>query len=162
MKKFAIQIIFLLILAFGGLYLSINQNLFGDLFPSSQQPTQQQIKIGRSIVKVEVADNPGERSKGLGGRDSLASDSGMLFVFSEAGTHRFWMKGMKIPLDFIFIKNGKVVDVLKSIPNPEPNQKDADLPIYQPADPIDMMLEVNSGFIDSHGIKAGDQVYQIK
>ncbi len=124
--------------------------------PTSSQMTQ--IKINETTVKVDLADSPDERKKGLGGRESLASDSGMLFIFEKSGKYSFWMKGLKFPLDFIWIKDKKIVDLLKNIPPPQAGQKDETLPVYQPNSEVDSVLEMNAGFVDSHNIKVGDTI----
>ena len=72
------------------------------------------------------------------------------------------MKGVLLPLDFIFIKDGRVVDLLKNIPIPNQDQKDSDLPIYEPITVVDMLLEVNSGFITQNNIKVADVVSLIE
>ena len=41
------------------------------------------IKIENTEIEVEVARTSEERSKGLGGRTSLAENSGMVFVFNQ-------------------------------------------------------------------------------
>lgn len=161
MKKFWIQIIILLVLIFGSLYLFTNSQVIETLLPLSSSNANTQIKIGGTTLQVEVANTAGRRSKGLGGRENLASGSGMLFVFPEEKKYQFWMKDMKFPIDFIFIKGGKIVDILSNVPPPQPNQKTETLPIYQPITAIDMMLEVNSGFIQANRIKIGDTVYLI-
>lgn len=161
MKKFWIQFLFLTIIALAGLYFTINPNVLESLLPTAPSFTEKKIQIKDTIVTVAVADNSKERSAGLSGKESLAVDQGMLFIFSETKKYSFWMKGMKFPLDMIFIREGKIVDLLKNIPLPIPNQPDSQLPIYQPVVPIDMLLEVNSGFIDQHNIMIGDAVYQL-
>ena len=72
------------------------------------------------------------------------------------------MKGMNFPLDFIFIRDGKVVDIIPNVQPPLPNQPDSNLPVYEPTVSINMMLEVSAGFVAAHSIKLGDQVYLIK
>lgn len=161
-KKFAIQVAALLIVAFGALYFSFNQNYIRGVIPGNQALNQTQIRVNETLVKVEVADTVAERSEGLSGRPSLASDSGMLFVFPESKKYQFWMKGMKFPLDLIFIQNSKVVDLIKGASPPPEGQDDSTLTIYEPTVPIDMLLEVNSGFSDKSNIKVGDQVSLIK
>lgn len=162
MKKFAIQIILLLAVVFGALFLFYNQNFLSSVVPENQTQDQKQIKINDNTIAIEVADTSSKRNKGLSGRDSLASSSGMLFVFQEEKKYRFWMKDMKFPLDFIFISKSKVVDIIKNVQPSPSDMKDSDLPVYEPISAIDMLLEVNSGFTDSHNIKAGDQVYLVK
>ena len=162
MKKFWIQIITLTLLIFASFYLYHDPSILLSFLPNKAPLTQTQINIGSAFVKVEVADTPQERAKGLGDKESIASDSGMLFVFPESKKYKFWMKGIKFPLDFIFINNGKVVDLLKNVPKPTPDQKDADLLLLQPIADVDMVLEVNAGFIDSKNIRVGNDVVIIK
>jgi len=162
MKKFAIQIGILVTVIFGALYFSYNQSMLNQVLPINQNLPSRQIKVGNTILDIEVADTTVTRSKGLSGREKLSENSGMLFIFPDTKQYQFWMKGMKFPLDFIFIREGKVVDLLKNIPNPESNVLDSKLVIYQPTVPIDMMLEVNFGFVDKQNIIIGDPVALVK
>lgn len=162
MKKFWIQFIVLAIVIFGSLYFFYHQDLVVPFLPNQHPVLENKIKIGDTIINIEVADTAAERNKGLSGRDSLASDSGILFVFPTEKKYQFWMKEMKFPLDFIFIRNGKIVDLLPNIPPSSPAQQDQNLPIYEPIVPINMMLEVNSGFALSHNIQIGDMVFLLK
>lgn len=157
MKKFVIQAIVLLLVIVGALVYSVNKTSFIPRQPSEPSKTSD-ITIGNTAIKVEVADTPAVRAKGLGGRDKLAADFGMLFIFEKPGRYPFWMKGLNFPLDFIYIKDSKVVDMIKNVPNPPPGEKDQNLLIYMPNQEVDMVLEVNAGFIDAHNIKVGDQV----
>lgn len=116
------------------------------------------IKIGSTVIKVEVADDSSKRKIGLGGRDSLATDTGMLFVFDSPVKPQFWMKNVKFPLDIIWIKNMTVVDIIKNAAVPPPDVADDALPRYVPNQEVDMVLEVNAGFVDSKGIQNGDTI----
>lgn len=158
MKKFTIQAILLLIVISAGFFFFIaNQNPGKIEIPFlPQNPTLRSLQINGAGLKVEIADTASKRSKGLGGRESLASDSGMLFVFDNVGNYPFWMKGMKFSLDFIWIKGDKVLDTMQNILPPNSGQKDADLPIYQSKEAIDKILEVSSGTVDRLNIKIGD------
>ncbi|MDP2432653.1 MAG: DUF192 domain-containing protein [Pseudomonadota bacterium] len=61
---------------------------------------------------MEVAATPASRERGLSGHERLAPDSGMWFVLPEAGTTGFWMRGMRFPIDLIWVgQNQRVVDV---------------------------------------------------
>lgn len=123
-----------------------------------QGPTFENLQINGNILKVEVANTASKRSKGLGGRESLASDQGMLFIFEREGNYTFWMKGLKFPLDFIWIKGNQVLDIMPNIPPPQPGQTDQDLLIYQSKMTVDKVLEVNGGTADRLYIKIGDIV----
>ena len=103
---------------------------------------------------LEVADSPEERAVGLMGRQSLAQDIGMLFVFESEHILGFWMKNTLIPLDIIFINDDlTVVDVQTMRPEheiaPEP------LPTYQSAAPALYAIEVNEGIAAGCGIETG-------
>jgi uncharacterized membrane protein (UPF0127 family) len=104
-------------------------------------------------IEIEIAQTAEERSKGLSGKQSMSDDRGMLFVFETAGIYGFWMKDMHFPLDFIWIKDGIVVEISKNVPV----ENDSDLTIYKPNQPIDSVLEVNAGWADKNEIKIGDK-----
>lgn len=75
------------------------------------------VKIDNQKIKVEIADNPLKRQKGLMHRESLCKDCGMLFVFNKEKNHTFWMKNTLIPLDMIFINKDKyVIDIVQAQP----------------------------------------------
>lgn len=163
MKKFWIQFTILTLVVLAALYVFYNPDTLGFLTPNRPQTLNQTLlKIGDTVVNTEVADTPDKRGKGLGNRESIASDSGMLFIFESSKKYQFWMKGLKFPLDFIFIRDGKVVDLLRNIDPPTSGQDDSALPVYEPVVPIDMTLEVNKGFIDAHNIRIGDTVFLMK
>lgn len=159
MKKFTIQIIFLLLIIFVSLAISTSKFTL-DLVPQSTQ--QSKVKIKNVEILVDVADSPSERKAGLSGRDSLASNSGMLFVFQSADRYTFWMKGLKFPLDFVWIKDLRVVDIIRNASPPQPNQPEETLPRYLPNQAVDMVLEVNGGFVDNHDVVVGDNIEIIK
>jgi uncharacterized membrane protein (UPF0127 family) len=112
-------------------------------------------KLGSAQLHVELADTDGKRQHGLSGREPLAEQQGMLFVFADTQQTRpeFWMKGMKFDLDLIWLKDNKVVDITPHVPAPK-NENDA-LPSYAPSADVDMVLEVSSGWSERHDIKRG-------
>jgi uncharacterized membrane protein (UPF0127 family) len=95
-------------------------------------------------IRAELADTDEKRARGLMFREQLASDRGMLFVFSEPGQWVFWMKDTKIPLDILWIdSNKKIVDFVENIPGclGDPCLQ------YQPAFEASYALEVPAGSI---------------
>lgn len=123
-----------------------------------QKTTLEKLQINGATIQVEVADTQTKRNKGLSSRQSLATGSGMLFVFQKPDKYSFWMKGLSFPLDLIFIKNNIVVDLLQNIQPPEKGVPDSALPIYLPKTEIDSVLEVPAGTIKSLDILEGDSV----
>ncbi len=150
----------LMIIIFFGLALYTSKIPFVPFLP--QPAATAIVVIGANKLNVEVADTQEKRNKGLSGRESLASDSGMLFTFPKQDKYPFWMKGLKFPLDFIWIKGEYVVDFLQNIQPPATNQSDQSLPIYASKEPIDKVLEVSAGTIERLNIKVGDKVQIIK
>lgn len=102
-------------------------------------------------LKVQVADDVDERAKGLMFVKSMAPNAGMLFVWSKPEPRSFWMRNTYIPLDLIYLNDGKVVSVIeKAKPFDETG-----LPSGEPAD---MVLEVNAGWVARHDIEVGDRL----
>lgn len=167
MKKFWIQITVLILGTFAAIYFGFNpaiKNLPLTSLQSNELSTgisTKKLKINENVLEVEIANTPSLRARGLGGRESLGQDAGMLFIFEKGGKYSFWMKGMKFGLDFIFIESGKVVDILTNIPSPAEGEKDENLPIYQPRKPVNMVLEVNAGYVSAHNIGVGDGIFLI-
>ncbi len=117
------------------------------------------VKVGETTVNAFIPKTREEHAKGLGERDTLNETDGMLFQISQGiNPTAFWMKGMRFPLDFIWIKDGVVTQIHTNIPVPEPNTDDRQLPLIIPNDRVDAVLEVNAGFVKSHDIKVGDPV----
>jgi hypothetical protein len=116
------------------------------------------VEIGNQKLNVEVAQTDLTRQQGLSGRESLAQNDGMLFVFPSVGRYAFWMKGMRFPLDFIWIKDNQVVEITANAPT-EPNVPDAGLFRYLPKEEVDSMIEVNAGWAKTNKIKVGDEIF---
>ena len=104
---------------------------------------------------MEIKDTSEERKQGLSNRKHLPKDQGVLFIFDQPAQHSFWMKNMLFDLDFIWIKNNKVVDITENVPAPKNNQPPVSL---KPKSPVNKVLEVNAGFIQKHHIKINDLV----
>lgn len=160
MKKFTIQaILLILVIGIGIIFFNPREGVAPAEIPFlPQSPKTANLQINGSLIKVEIADTADRRSKGLGGRESLGENEGMLFIFEKSDKYPFWMKGLKFPLDFVWIKDDAVVDVLENALPPQPNQSDSDLPIYSAKEPINKVLEVNAGTVKRLNIKAGDKI----
>ena len=117
------------------------------------------VKIGDALFPVDLALTPEQRSQGLSGREVMAAETGMLFIFENEGTFSFWMKEMHFPLDIVWIgADCTVVDVTLGAPPPEEGQALADLPKFSPSSPALYVLEINAGEYAEQGIEPGDLV----
>ncbi len=117
------------------------------------------VAVGNSVFQVEIADTPELRSKGLSGRDNLPDMSGMIFVFESGRTSDFWMKGMRFPLDFVWIgEDCTVVDTHSNVQPPAIGASDGGLPLYRSGSPAVYTLEINAGKVAETGIEEGDAI----
>lgn len=115
------------------------------------------LRIGKQSISVEIADSSEELSQGLSGREGLAEDEGMLFLFPKSQQRSFWMKDMRFSLDMIFINEGKVVEIVRGVPAPLEGEDGAEIRVVSKTQ-AEWVLEVNAGWVERHGIKLGDQV----
>jgi uncharacterized membrane protein (UPF0127 family) len=105
-------------------------------------------------ISAEIADEPSEISQGLSGRDSLRENSGMYFDLGARRIATFWMRGMKFPIDIIWIDEVEVVYIVEDAPVPSDNS----IPSFTSTKAATHVLEVNAGFVDKYNIKVGDKI----
>ena len=117
-----------------------------------------EVIVGKEVIRVDVADTPSLQSKGLGGRKRLAPNAGMLFVYTEKGRHAFWMRGMFIPIDIIWLDNRRVVHIERDVPPPPPGTPESKLTTYASPSPANLVLELAAGRARELGLKVGSQV----
>lgn len=113
--------------------------------------------FGDKKVTLDVADTEQTREKGLSGRSSLADDHGMLFLFDEPGLPTFWMKGMKFPIDILFLNNDKIVTIYKNVSAPKTTTENPK-EYYQPTYPSDKVIELKAGAADQYNLKQGNTI----
>ncbi|OGH13804.1 MAG: hypothetical protein A2687_03390 [Candidatus Levybacteria bacterium RIFCSPHIGHO2_01_FULL_38_26] len=147
MKKFLVVFILVLFLAAGVIiYQSFLQNI-----PKTPTAT-----INNQTFVLEVAKTEEEKAVGLSAKEKLNENAGMLFPFETPSYYSFWMKNMKLPIDIIYIRDGKIVTIHKNVQPPaNPNEN---LQIYNSTAPADTVLEINAGFSEKYNFKEGDEV----
>jgi uncharacterized protein len=103
-------------------------------------------------VKVELAANDDTRAQGLMFRDRVNPGTGMLFLFAQTGEYPFWMKNTLVPLDMIWIDEGRrVVHVAANVP---PCKADP-CPSYPPNAQARYVLELGAGEAAKHRVVKG-------
>ena len=115
-------------------------------------PEGPRVRIGKSVFSVEMADTESAREQGLGYRDALCKTCGMMFVFDHADTYAFWMKGMRFPLDILWIRDGSIVHIERSVDFHDQHA------VYSPSQPADRVLELNAGICEKANMREGDTV----
>ena len=110
------------------------------------------LRIGTTSIRAEVADDDAERSAGLMFRESLAPDSGMLFVMPSVGPASFWMKNTLIPLSVAFLdENGTIMEIHDMQPKSEKIVKST-------FSRIAYALEMQQGWFGKKNIWPGERV----
>ena len=113
------------------------------------------VKVGETIIPVEVRRTSAELQTGLSGRPALPASAGMLFVFKTPALHSFWMPNRNFPIDIVWITGGRVVGIVRATSN----DFDPDHPVYyRPPVPVEYVLEVNAGFMAARGLAVGAAV----
>ena len=139
LKKFGVSVLMLFC------FLNVNH-------AEAQTP---QVCDQKSCVEVEVVSKPADLEKGLMYRTGMGTDQGMLFVFNADERHAFWMKNMHFNLDMLWLDHdGRVIYIGRNIPACTNDP----CPVYTPEKDSRYVLELNSGYIDSHQWKPGDKL----
>ncbi len=83
----------------------------------------------------------------------------MWFDLGGAREAVFWMKGMRFPLDIVWVTEDLVVaGVAADAPPPAAGASDAELPLYSSGVPVRYVLEINGGLASLLGVSAGERV----
>ena len=117
--------------------------------PKSQALPTHAVTYGH-VWPLDIAHTEELRSLGLGERDSYPDGRGMLFLFDTPYRYGFWMKGMRFPIDMVFLSHGRIVFIERGIP-PE------DMRIVAPPVPVDQVIEFNAG--GAKDLSVGDWIW---
>lgn len=98
-------------------------------------------------VNVEVARTRSEQFQGLSGREKI--QGGMLFCMGKTKVQNFWMNGMKVPIDMIWIHGGEVRGVSAEVPLLE----DEEIATRSSVEPVNMVLELPAGDAERFGVE---------
>lgn len=111
------------------------------------------VEVGLQRIKVDVADTPARKSQGLSGRAVLPEGHGMWFPYPGPSLHSFWMKDMQIDLDFIWVRQGVIVELHERVAAAGGSGT-----MIRPSEAADAVLEVPAGTIARWGWQVGDKV----
>lgn len=108
-------------------------------------------------LRVEIAETPEQRERGLMYRTSMPEDAGMLFVYPGDTPGGFWMYNTRIPLDIAFVRmEGTVFQILRM--EPCASEYASMCPTYPARLPFRSALETNAGYFAQRGIQPGAEV----
>lgn len=129
-KKFSLLIILTLIISSFTLIYFLS--LKSDYLP---------VQAGLCNFKAELATRPIEQYRGLSNREEIAENEAMLFLFNDLSEQTFVMRNMNFPLDIIFIRDNKIVNMYRDL---EPEGSSPQY-LYESKTPVDAVLEIKAG-----------------
>lgn len=111
------------------------------------------LRLERTCLSLEYATTPAQLALGLGGRDAMPNNHGMLFVLDQHSPACFWMKDMHYNLDIIWL------DAARRITTIQLNVSPSSYPhSYCPSLPAAYVLEVNASVADSNRLQIGQRI----
>jgi uncharacterized membrane protein (UPF0127 family) len=134
-------------------------SLFVPVMEFAHGTVQLQTPTEAVTLGVEIAESDAQRQLGLMRRESLAADSGMIFLFEteQAASNVFWMYQTYVPLSIAFIMSDNTIGTIRDM-EPCPSPYPQSCPYYEARVPFTAALEVNRGYFEKHGIGVGDKV----
>ncbi|WP_291214077.1 DUF192 domain-containing protein [Hydrogenophaga sp.] len=109
------------------------------------------LSAGMHLINAQVASTPQERAIGLMFRKEMPVNEGMLFAFEQASEQCFWMKNTLLPLTAAFVADdGSIVNLADMQPQ--------SLESHCSTRPVRFVLEMNKGWFDKRGLKAGSKL----
>jgi uncharacterized membrane protein (UPF0127 family) len=115
-----------------------------------QQLPAIRLSTGMHVLQVQVAQTPEQQATGLMFRKTVGTNEGMLFIFDERRQQCFWMKNTLLPLSVAFVDDdGNIVNI--------DDMKPQTLESHCSTRPVRFVLEMNVGWFDKRGIKAGSK-----
>jgi hypothetical protein len=98
---------------------------------------------------VSTVISPEARKKGLSGRSTLASGTGLLFIFDVLSYQSMWMPDMNFALDIIWLdENMRVVNANYNV---QPCETD-DCPSYPSVKLVKYAIEMRAGDANKYGL----------
>ena len=108
-----------------------------------------------NCFELEYAYSNVEKTIGLSGRNELASDTGMLFVYETEDYYPIWMKNMNFAIDVIWLNENLEVVYISKNNQPCGNDYCANV---NPGNKALYFFEINAGLVDEYDIGLNDQI----
>lgn len=122
-----------------------------DGIPGTDRLRTMKLNVGGTALQVWVADTADSRQLGLMHVKSLPEDRGMLFVYPVTARRSFWMENTYVPLSLAYLRSDGTIDQILDM---EPLSRRT----HPSTGVIRLVLEVNQGWFERHGVKVGDKI----
>ena len=119
--------------------------------PKKMKSVKESVDFVTLPLNIEIPNNIRDFNLGLMFRESLDTNSGMLFIFEEVAQQSFHMTETRIPLDIAFIREDGTIESIKQL---EPFDEN---PVFSEGEVL-CALEVNRGWFEDNNVEVGDQI----
>ena len=114
---------------------------------------QAKVIVNNFELIADLAITNDQQIKGLDVKDQLKENEGMLFVEKQPAKYDFWMRGMKFPIDIIWLDSNRTVIHIEH--NLQPCVSDLECPLHSPDKDALYILETVAGFSQKHNVETG-------
>ena len=119
--------------------------------PKKMKSVKESVDFVTLPLNIEIPNNIRDFNLGLMFRESLDTNSGMLFIFEEVAQQSFHMTETRIPLDIAFIREDGTIESIKEL---EPFDEN---PVFSEGEVL-CALEVNRGWFEENNVEVGDHI----
>ena len=122
------------------------------------------VQVAGETFFLEPALDNETRIPGLGGRDHIDADGGMIFAFPNLAARHFIMRDCPIPIDIAYVSDtGRIVTMYAMQPETPQDEHENDrdyetrLKRYLSRFPVRFALEFAGGRLEELGVSVGDE-----
>ncbi len=126
--------------------------------------TERVMLAGRAFTLEVAADEP-SRTRGLGGRESIPDDGGLLFIFPDAAVRSFWMRDCLVDIDIMYLDpHGRITAIHRMTAEPPRRNEETEaaylrrLRNYASVYPAQFAIELRAGSLDALGLRVDQKV----
>ena len=106
----------------------------------------------KSCFKVKIAKTAEQRRIGLTQHKALGKNQGMLFLYPTKGFYSYWMKGMRFPIDMIWLdETRQIITLYEGVP---PCFQET-CPVFSSTKQALYVLELSAASISRLNLKTG-------
>lgn len=123
------------------------------------------VQMAGETFFLEPAIDDSKRIPGLGGREHIDPDAGMIFAFSNLAVRSFIMRNCPIVIDIAYVSDtGRIVTMYSMAPETPKSEDEGDwdyetrLKRYSSRFPVRFVLEFSGGRLEELGVSVGDEV----
>lgn len=132
---------------------------------SDAAPEHHPLQIGGEKFILEIAADDRTRFVGLSGRQSIAANGGMIFVYPREAMRSFYMRDCPIPIDILFLDSAGAIVTLYTMQPEAPRAASESasayaerLQYYSSREQAQFVIELRAGTIRRLGLEPADRL----